>query len=277
MKKTTKAALALGGVCTAAAAAYALALRPRTDGDWGDLKNHRYAHRGLHDMTYAAPENSLAAFRRAVARGFGAELDVHLLADGSLAVFHDSDLARMTGREGYIEDLTAADLPDCRLAGTDETIPSLAAVLSVFEGTGLPLIVELKSFRDNYAALAARTAEELDKYRVPYCIESFDPRCVAWFRRNRGAVIRGQLTEDFIKSPSGRGRAMDLVLTSLVYNVAARPDFIACKFEDRGGLPVTLCRALYGAQTVYWTLRSRSQMEIAEGEHALPIFERFTP
>ena len=37
-------------------------------------------------MSQGIPENSLAAFRRAVGRGFGAELDVHLLADNALAV-----------------------------------------------------------------------------------------------------------------------------------------------------------------------------------------------
>lgn len=37
----------------------------------------------------------LAAFRRAIRHGYGAELDVHLLRDGTLAVFHDSDLKRM--------------------------------------------------------------------------------------------------------------------------------------------------------------------------------------
>ena len=38
-----------------------------------------YAHRGLHGE--GVPENSLKAFRRAAAEGYGAELDVHLLAD----------------------------------------------------------------------------------------------------------------------------------------------------------------------------------------------------
>ena len=90
---------------------------------WGLLRLFRYAHRGYHDKP-VVPENSLPAFRRAIERGFGAELDVHLLKDGTLAVFHDSDLKRCANVEGEIEDLTLDELKQLRLEGTDEQIPS---------------------------------------------------------------------------------------------------------------------------------------------------------
>ena len=44
----------------------------------------RYAHRGLHGE--GRPENSLAAFKAAVDKGYAIELDVHLLRDGYLAI-----------------------------------------------------------------------------------------------------------------------------------------------------------------------------------------------
>ena len=66
--------------------------------DWQTLSGYRYAHRGLHDLNAGRPENSLGAFRAAAEAGFGAELDVHLMADGALAVVHDSDLERVCGR-----------------------------------------------------------------------------------------------------------------------------------------------------------------------------------
>ena len=85
---------------------FTLALRCRKGHrKWEVLKKYRYAHRGYHDKP-VVPENSLPAFRRAIERGFGAELDVHLLKDGTLAVFHDSDLKRCANVEGEIEDLT---------------------------------------------------------------------------------------------------------------------------------------------------------------------------
>ena len=72
---------------------------------WEVLKNFRYAHRGYHNKP-TVPENSMAAFRAAAERGWGAELDVHLMKDGNLAVIHDSSLKRTAGADVEIEDLT---------------------------------------------------------------------------------------------------------------------------------------------------------------------------
>ena len=242
------------------------------------MKHYRYAHRGLHDLAQGIPENSRAAFARAIDAGFGSELDVHLLADGSLAVFHDSDLERMTGRDGVIEDLSAARLADYRLGGTEETIPRLHEVLALYDVVKLPLVVELKSYRGNCDALAARTAAELDRFRVPYVIESFDPRCVLWFKKHRPEVVRGQLAQDFLRGEhSGMGRAADRILTHMAFNALTRPDFVAFRFEDRGCASLRLVKALRRADVFYWTIRSRADMETAEAEGAQVIFENFVP
>lgn len=91
---------------------------------WGLLRLFRYAHRGYHDKP-RVPENSMAAFRRAIENGFGAELDVHLMKDGRLAVIHDASLKRTAGADVLVEDLTAEELKTYRLEGTDEQIPLL--------------------------------------------------------------------------------------------------------------------------------------------------------
>ena len=244
------------------------------------MKRFRYAHRGLHDQSAGIPENSLAAFRRAIEHGFGAELDVHLLSDGSLAVFHDSDLKRMTGREGTVETLRAAELSGYRLGGTEETIPRLCDVLELFEGTKLPLVVELKSHKGNHSALTARTVEELDKYRVPYVMESFDPRCLLWLRRNRPEVVRGQLAQDFLRSPadaSGMGRTADFALTNMALNAVTRPDFVAFNFDHRDARSLRRAKRRENVDVFYWTIRSREDMETAEAEGAQVIFEGFIP
>lgn len=244
---------------------------------WEKLEGHRYAHRGLHDKNNGIPENSLFAFRRAVEHGFGAELDVHLLADGSLAVFHDSKLKRMTGREGVVEDLTADRLGEYHLLETGETIPQLFEVLDIFEGTELPLVVELKSYQGNHDALAARTMEELDKYRVPYCIESFDPYCLRWLRRNRPEVIRGQLADNSIRSAKSGQKGKAFVLATLLVNCIGVPDFIAYCRKERAIAPLSVCKKLFGAHIVYWTLRDKQALLDSEAEGALGIFETFIP
>ena len=266
------------GICLILALAWAILLRARRGSEsMRAMRRFRYAHRGLYDKAAGIPENSLSAFSRAVAHGFGVELDVHLLRDGSLAVFHDSDIRRMTGRAGYLEDLSAEELGDYPLDGTKETIPQFCDVLALFEDTGLPIIVELKSFRDNYAALTERTMRELDKFRVVYCVESFDPRCVAWVRKHRPEVIRGQLSQDFLKDRGKLSLPMAFATTHLLSNIMVQPDFVAYRFKDRKKWAPRLCRRIYGAQRVYWTIRSKEELSIAESDGAIAIFEHFLP
>ena len=181
---------------------FTLALRCRKGHQkWEILKKYRYAHRGYHDKP-VIPENSLPAFRRAIERGFGAELDVHLLKDGTLAVFHDSDLRRCANVEGEIEDLTLDELKQLRLEGTDEQIPTFDEVLALFEHA-TPLIIELKTARGNHKALAKAVCERLDSYQGEFCIESFDPFALIDVKKFRPAICRGQLSMNFEKDKSG--------------------------------------------------------------------------
>lgn len=241
------------------------------------LSTFRYAHRGLHDKP-AVPENSMAAFRRALDNFYGVELDVHLMADGNLAVIHDSSLLRTAGVDVAIEDLTVADLAQYRLEGTNEHIPLLGEVLALFEGRA-PIIVELKAERGNHDALTAAAVAELDKYRVAYCIESFDPRCLMWLKKNRDEIVRGQLSEKFLRHGDGGGqsRAVLWLLGNLLTNFLTRPDFIAYRFSDRNCLAVKLCRTLYRVKEFSWTITSREDMVQAEKAGCSVIFEQFAP
>lgn len=241
------------------------------------LRTFRYAHRGLHDKP-TVPENSMASFRRALENCCGIELDVHLMADGNLAVIHDSSLLRTAGVDVMIEDLTAADLKHYRLEGTEERIPLLGEVLALFEGRA-PIIVELKAARGNHDALTAAAVAELDKYRVAYCIESFDPRCLMWLKKNRDEIVRGQLSEKFLRHGDGGGQSKFVLwmLGNLLTNFMTRPDFIAYRFCDRRCLAVKLCRTLYRVAEFSWTITSRREMQEAEGAGCSVIFEQFNP
>lgn len=240
-----------------------------------DLRGWKYAHRGLHGK--GIPENSMAAFRASLAGGYGIELDIHLLADGNLAVIHDSALKRTTGKEGFVEDLTTEQLKDYPLEGTQEVIPTFSQVLELYDGKA-PLIVELKPVRGNHAQLCEAACKLLDTYRGVYCMESFDPRCVHWLKKNRPDIIRGQLTEDFVhNAKSPLHPALKFVLTHQLENFLIRPDFIAYKFADRKTLSMYLCKKLWKLETVTWTLKTREEYDTAMDEGWIPIFEGFTP
>ena len=75
----------------------------------------KVAHRGLHAAGKGVPENSLPAFRAAAEAGYAIELDVHRAADGTLVVFHDHDLRRMTGARGTVERMDFRSLRRLRL------------------------------------------------------------------------------------------------------------------------------------------------------------------
>ena len=275
MNKLTKIGIAgLGGL-----AACALLSKPRRNHPgWDALSGVRYAHRGLHDMSLGVPENSLAAFRRAIEHGFGAELDVHLMADGELAVVHDSSLERVCGRPVCVEDLTAADLPDCALMETEETVPLLRDVLALFEGK-TPLIIELKVERGNAFDLTDAVVAELEGWNGAYCIESFHPGVLLRLRDRYPEVIRGQLSENFLRNRTAATLSLPvrIALTNLLTTVATRPDFIAYKWQDRDNLSLRLMRKLYGVHEAAWTVKDRETMKAMDKVGAVSIFEGFIP
>lgn len=234
-----------------------------------------FAHRGLHGN--GLPENSMEAFRRAREAGYGIELDVHLLADGNLAVIHDSLLLRTTGMEGRIEDLTTDRLDAYFLEGTMQTIPAFADVLQLVDGR-VPLIVELKAVGKNYAALCKTVCDVLDAYNGVYCLESFDPRCVYWLKKNRPDLIRGQLTENFLREKKVPFPwIVRFAVTFQVLNFLTQPHFVAYKFRDRKHISNWFVEIIWRAPSVTWTLRNKSEYDTAVEEGRIPIFEGFRP
>ena len=233
-----------------------------------------YAHRGLFDNRSAAPENSLAAFRLAVESGYGIELDVQLSKDDIPVVFHDATLKRMCGVDGHVWDYTLAELQQMKLASSDETIPTFADVLDTIAGK-VPLIVEYKL--DRVQTKVCELGNELlnayvEKYHGVYCIESFHPLALIWYRKNRPDIIRGQLSEEFWKNEAQKGQYYLVLLACLVTNVVTRPDFISYRHSDYKNLSRRICRAL-GALSVAYTIKSVDDYEKIKGQFDLFIFD----
>ncbi len=244
-------------------------LPKNTEGLWRAL----YAHRGLHTQDKKTPENSLAAFEAAVKAGYGIELDVCLSADGKVVVFHDDDLKRICGVEKKVEDCTFEELLSCRLLGTDERIPLFSEVLMLVGGRQ-PMIVELKTTR-RYRELCKKTADLLEAYKGMYCVESFDPRIVHWFRKFRPLTVRGQLSAGR-ESYKGKPFYQAFLLSGLFTNIAARPHFAAYKHEDAKPLKLGLYRML-GGKLVGWTVRDTDNAERLMKYFDTIIFEFFEP
>ena len=152
-----------------AAGAYLIAIAPRLCERPERMPKVYYAHRGLHDNISDAPENSLAAFQKAVDAGYGIELDVQMTADGKVVVVHDFNLKRISGVDKEIDQCTYEELQDYPIYGSDQRVPLFEDVLKAVDGK-VPLIVELK-YKEG-SKICEKAQELLNSYTGIYCIES---------------------------------------------------------------------------------------------------------
>ncbi|MBO4819281.1 MAG: hypothetical protein J5528_03990, partial [Firmicutes bacterium] len=230
------------------------------------LRSFKYTHRGYHDKPHI-PENSMAAFMRTKERGWGSEMDIRLMKDGNLGISHDSNLKRVTGFDVHIEDLTKEDLGKYYLEESEEHVPLFEDLLEL----RIPLIVELKVENGNYKELSEAAWERLKDYDAPYCIESFDPRVVLWFKKNHPEVIRGQLAQDYSKEAQVHvSGLMKTMLRDLWFNPIIKPDFVAYRFSDRQNKYLRRY-VRKGGQEVSWTIRTKEDYDTAVKDGSIPI------
>ena len=254
---------------------YLLMIAPRMihRADRTPFLNVDYAHRGLFDNDSDAPENSLAAFKKAVDAGYGIELDVQLSKDEKLVVFHDATLKRMCGKDGKVWDYTLAELQQMKLLSSNETIPTFEQFLEVVDGK-VPFILEYKLDRAQ-TRVCQYANEVLKNYRGVYCIESFHPLALMWYRKNRPDVLRGQLCEEFFRSKKYKGNVLYMILSYLPFNFLTRPDFVAYNHLHANNLSRRLCNAL-GALSICYTVKSVEEYKKAkENNFELIIFDSF--
>ena len=213
----------------------------------GWLTQWEFAHRGLHGP--GTPENSLAAAEGAMARGMGIECDIQMSGDGVPMVFHDWELARLTGEAGLVAGRSADEVVALRLLGTDQHPVRLARFLDVVAGR-VPLLIEIKSLPGfNIAACCRAVSEVLADYAGPFAVMSFDPRMGAWFFKHRSAYVRGLVGTDtydggFLSAWRAPG-ALD----------QAHPDFLALDIRDLPNAIAGLWRA-DRRPLLSWTIRS---------------------
>ena len=259
---------------------YLLAVMPRMTNraDPAPFNTRFFAHRGLHDNGSDAPENSMAAFRKAVDAGFGIELDVQLTADLVPVIFHDPDLNRVCGVDRQVRDCTFAQLQEYTLFGSSERIPALEEFLRMVDGR-VPLIVEYKS-EDMDMTLCRIIDPMLQAYKGVYCIESFNPLVLLWYRIHRPEVMRGQLSDGFLHIPKYRTLVKGPATVSVQFllpNFLSKPDFIAYNHLYEGNLSRRICRSLYKAKSAAWTIRSEKELKMAAGAFDVFIFDSFIP
>ncbi len=238
------------------------------------------AHRALHDVKNGRPENSRAAIRAAIAAGYGIEIDLQASSDGRAMVFHDYDLARLTGRKGPVLQRDARELSGLPLLGGDEGIPAFDEILQLVAGR-VPLLVELKDQQGQMGrtdgTLERAVAADLHGYAGPVAVMSFNPHMVAALRDHAPDVPRGLTTAGF------RRIGWPLLKRPVRHHLRHIPDYdtVGASFisHDIKGLDMPRVAELKarGAPVLCWTVRGRKEERAARMVADNITFEGYLP
>lgn len=234
-----------------------------------------YAHRGLHQSKKKTPENSMSAFKLAVEQKYGIELDVQLTKDKIPVVCHDYCVKRVCGVDKKICDMTLEELQQLKLYTSNETIPTFESVLNLINGQ-VPLIVEFKVEAQD-TSVCDIAAPMLDRYKGQYCIESFNPLVLLWYKKNRPSIIRGQLSSNLNKDKEEGNKKLYFILSNLLLNFLTKPDFIAYNHIHTNMLSFSICRKLYHVPMFAWTIQSQEALEESKASFDYFIFDKFIP
>lgn len=238
------------------------------------------AHRALHDVTNARPENSRAAIHAAILGGYGIEIDVQASSDKQAMVFHDYDLARLSESSGTIQTRSAAELSGIPLRGGSEGIPTLGEVLKLVAGR-VPILIEIKDqdgkMGPNVGPLEQRVAKALQGYGGPVAVMSFNPNSVKRMADLLPHIARGLVTESYLDADAwGLPKTVSERLRDIPDYDAAQCSFISHDRKDLDRPRVSELKAA-GANVLCWTVRSAAQETKARQIAQNITFESYLP
>ncbi len=238
------------------------------------------AHRGYHDAAKGVIENSLSAFRAAIAAGYGIELDVQRSADDVAVVFHDDDMERLTAATGAFRDHSAAELGRTALGGSRDTIPTLQEVLALVAGR-VPLLIEIKenwnTMQNTDGILEQAVAADLQDYTGPVAVMAFNPHCIAHIARLAPSVPRGLTTEAYdplLNAPIPPEVCAHL--REIPDYERTRSSFISHQASDLARPRVAALKS-QGAAILCWTIRSPADEAAARRIAHNITFEGYAP
>lgn len=222
--------------------------------------NQKYIiHRG--NYSYKYPENSIPAFRECLENNLSIELDLHILKDNNVVVFHDDTLNRMCNKDVKIKDLTLPELEKFKLSNTIYRIPTLKEVLDLVGGYVL-LDIELKSDVTD-GRLEREVIKILKKYKGKYLLKSFNPRIVKnlkkYKRRNKMDFEVGLLLNN-----------SKISFLSLIYS---NPNFISFNYKNYHKSIFKFMSKL--KPTLLYTFKNSEDINKAEGYNGGYIIENY--
>ena len=159
-----------------------------------------------------------------------------------------------------------------KMLGTEYTIPTLQQAIELIAGQ-VPVIVEHKMDLVD-TAICQSSYNVMKDYQGNWCMKSFDPRALIWYKSNAPEVIRGQLSAQFWEDEQYAGKPLYVAMGYMVANILSRPDFISYYYEHKDNISLKICRLL-GAQTACWTIQSQMDFDSLKDEFDIVLFDNF--
>ena len=210
------------------------------------------AHRGASGY---APENTLAAFRRAVTQGVTfIETDLQLTRDAHFVAIHDETVDRTTNGHGAVHDMTMAEVRKLDAGSwftsdfTGERVPTLQEILEFAKKYDVVFYLELKpgGFWGGEHALIGALRDSSEIARV--VVISFEPTILAGLRRIEPTLMTGLLFDGQIKDPFEKAVEIG------ARQIAVRGDLVTPNFLQQA--------RKRDLQVVCWTVNSPAHMRL---------------
>jgi len=232
------------------------------------LLSRPIAHRGLHDEQ--APENTLAAFQKAIDKGHPIELDIQILQDGAIVVFHDNDLCRLCETDIPLEFINLKDLRKFKVNKSDENIPTLEETLN-FINNQVPVLIEIKNEKTSNNILHTETLKILKKYKGDYAIQSFNPFTVRYFLKHLPSTPVGLLSGSMADVEISFLKKM--YLKNIIDSYIHRPAFIAYEWSHLSSISNTVMKKIFKMPFIAWTISNEEQKKSIKNKASNYIFE----
>jgi glycerophosphoryl diester phosphodiesterase len=231
-------------------------------------------HRGA---SAVAPENTLAAFSRALAAGAdGIEFDVRLSRDGVPVVIHDASLKRTGMVDRLVSELSGDELQEIDVGSwfskrgqnasesfRGEKLPTLAQVLKLFSGNSGLLYVEMKSDSPDVGlALAAEVVKLVREFRSAerVVVESFDHAAIAAVKLIDLGIRTAALFEPALRHPLSTMRRLKMVDAALAVGadeIALHHSLAAARVVEKAA-QAGLAVVVWTVDEAIWLTRARS-------------------
>lgn len=229
-----------------------------------DLKGLYIAHRGI--QTNQTIENTLPAFSLALDKNVPIELDIHILKDGNLVVYHDDNLKRLMNINRNIDSYIYDELKQLTFPNTNTHIPLFKEVLDLVNKKEM-IVIEIK--RTNimsYQEYCRKIVSILEKYSGDFVIKSFDVRIVHWFLHHTN-YITGLLIAN------RKNSYYDFLMQRRILIACLKPNFISVNDSIVSSKMVQNFRKKN--PVLVWTIRNMETLNKVSSKADSYLIEKF--